>query len=158
MQRAAEIASTYLDKITTDQNESTRRSYTTSGGAIPAPIAYNNGGMVDRKTINGYIEQLKNSLNTAGDADEKTVSSILSQMDKYGSNYINKLDREDAESREGMRKNLRELNNWKKWHTPDAEYMKRAETAIRDMSFLDPDTYLYGLPGVLGSSASFNGI
>lgn len=53
---------------------------------------------------------------------------------------------------------MRELENWKKWHTPDPEYIAKAQAAAREMSFTDPNTYLFGLPGVMGSSAAFNGL
>lgn len=52
--------------------------------------------------------------------------------------------------------NMAELRKWQAWHTPSAEFLAR-EQAAQDNRLSNLDTYLASMPGVMGSSASFNG-
>ena len=55
------------------------------------------------------------------------------------------------------RKNMRELAEWKRWHTPSKAF-KAKEEAAQDNYLTNLDTYTHGMWGTLGSSAAFNGI
>ena len=109
------------------------------------------------RTLGKVVDQL-NLQNNSKRIDPKALASLHDKLFDIIGNSAQKWDKEDAENREGMRKNMQELEQWKKWRTIDKDYLAKAQAASADMSFTDVDTYLYGLPGVLGSSASFNGL
>ena len=54
-------------------------------------------------------------------------------------------------------RNMAELRKWQAWHTPSAEFLAR-EQAAQDNRLSNLDTYIASMPGVMGSSASFNGV
>lgn len=56
-----------------------------------------------------------------------------------------------------MADNIRELKSWKSsGYNPSEEFKKKAD-AVTEFNFTDPDTYIYGMPGLIGSSMSFGG-
>ena len=150
----AKIAATYIDdavKEPEDKPSSSSSAFIPYGSYMSAPKA-------GYKHTLGNLINKYNLQNNSARVDRKVLGELHDQLHSIIGNNIQKWDKEDAESREGMRKNIQELENWKKWRTIDEDYLAKANAASRDMSFTDPNTYLYGLGGVLGSSASFNGL
>lgn len=80
--------------------------------------------------------------------------NIIKNLSKQS---ISQMDKEDAESVRRANKNQQELRAWQAWHTPSAEYLANEQAAQSNM-LSQADTYLYSMPGVMGSSASFNGV
>ena len=62
-----------------------------------------------------------------------------------------------AKDKEMALQNKQEAIEWEAWHTPSREF-KAKEKAAQDNYLTSLDTYKYGIWGVLGSSASFNGV
>ena len=169
-ERAVDVALSYLNKKQTVHKStsilSTMLGAMAAGIATPTVTSQENLAARDKmiansadfrisKDIQNLVDNYKASLLEGDDEKLNQQQKLLRGEMK---NILSQLDAEDEKSREGMRMNMRELENWKKWHTPDPEYVAKAQAAARDMSFSDPDTYLFGLPGVLGSSAAFNGL
>ena len=84
---------------------------------------------------------------------ENLKNNINSTNDKFQSD----VDEEIKKDRELALRNKQEALDWLEWHTPSAEF-KAKEKAAQANYLTDFDTYKYGMWGVLGSSASFNGI
>ena len=150
----AGVASTYLDEALAKPLENDAAD----AGAAFMPLGaamYNQSKRGYQKTISDLVKNLNTYASENNISGIRTVSSKLNEL---GIAQIEKWNDEDQKSREGMRKNMQELEDWKKWRKIDPDYLAKAETSAQDLSFTDPNTYLYGLPGVLGSSASFNGL
>lgn len=152
----ARIAGTYLDRSIADPD-------LTSAANVNASSAFMTPGasMIRQQDIiyKTTVEDLVKDLNTyIKNNDIVGIRSISSKLNQIGTTQVAKWDQEDEESREGMRDNMQELEEWKKWHAVDPEYLARAEAASQELRFDNPDTYLYGLAGLFGSSASFNGL
>lgn len=81
----------------------------------------------------------------------------LNAFDNYKRIKNAKFDNDDKDWAKTAYKNLQELNFWKQFHTVSDEYTQKEQAAQRN-ELSDIDTYLYAMPGVMGSSASFNGV
>ena len=151
----ADIASTYLDSALDNfavNNIAVLSQPGTVTMAMQGTSAVNTLNKNKRATVKDLVDKLNAQVNT-GASDNAHV-----QLKDRLNELIGKFDRQDAVSREGMRKNIQELKEWNENHKIDADFLKKAEAASRDLNFLNPDTYLYGMSGVLGSSAAFNGL
>ena len=151
---AARVASTYLDQAIAKPLENDAADAGSAFMPLGAAML-NQSKRGYQKTIQGLVENLNQHVK---DNDVNGIRTVSSELNKIGISQVEKWDKQDEDSREGMRKNIQELENWKKWRKIDPEFLSRAEAASQELSFTDPDTYLYGLSGVLGSSASFNGL
>lgn len=150
------VAGTYLDKSIADPNMTSVASANASSAFMPLGASMIRQQDITHKTT---VEDLIKDLNTyIKNNDILGIRTISSKLNEIGTTQVEQWDREDEESREGMRDNMRELEEWKKWHAVDPEYLARAEAASQELRFDNPDTYLYGLAGLFGSSASFNGL
>ena len=153
----ARIAGTYLDQAIAKPIEEKPMD---AGSYIPVGTVGQR--QLYKKAEAGYqttIADLVKNLNTyIKDGNFSGIKTISSKLNELGTSQLEKWNTEDEKSREGMRKNIQELESWKKWRKIDPDYLAKAEASAQELSFTDIDTYLYGLPGVLGSSASFNGL
>ena len=78
-------------------------------------------------------------------------------LGEYLKNSYTELDSENKDYAARAYKNLNELEFWKQFHTVSPEFEKKEQDAQANL-LSDLDTYCYSMPGVMGSSASFNGI
>ena len=156
MAQKAVVASTYLDSAANMPAQ--------ENASVPGAAFMPTGAMMRNTAKLGYqhtIEDLVKDLSASysgRNIDINAINSIGAKLQQLGQSKTQKWDTEDVDSREGFYANKKELDEWKKWKTIDKDYLAKAEASARDLSFTDPNTYLYGLPGVLGSSASFNGL
>ena len=161
LKKQADVATTYLNSALADIAPDrdipiyTKIAQFAMGEYRNTPVQYNNGKYNPK--IQTLVDKLSEEINNPRTSIQQlsttsyTLKNILDQA-------VQRFDKEDEFSREGMRKNMEELDKWKKSHPVDKDFIKKARESQQDLSFLDPDTYLYGLPGVLGSSAAFNGL
>lgn len=98
----------------------------------------NPGRHIDESFLNSYL-QLRNN--------------IISTNDKFQEDA----DIEINKDKDLALRNKQEAIDWEEWHTPSKEFKAR-EKAAQSNYLTQFDTYKYGMWGVLGSSASFNGI
>ena len=101
-----------------------------------------------------------NNYTKDGQLDSDKINIIRNALNKVKTGIpkvYEELDRSDEKSMRRADKNQNELRKWQAWHTPSAEYLAK-EQAAQDNLLSNLDTYLYSLPGVMGSSASFNGM
>lgn len=146
----ARIAATYLDKdIPTKQ----RYINMPMGGAG----MYTTLDLGKNVSTTPSISELVKSLNT-NRQDFESLRETQSQLLQILSGQSQFWDKDDENSKEGIRSNAKDLKRWQEWRTVDPEYLAKAQAAAQHLKFTDPDTYVYGLGGVLGSSAAFNGI
>ena len=161
LKRNADVAVTYLDQAIANKTPDrdipiyTKIANFAIGQYGRTPVEYSNGQY--NPTIQNLIDTLSKQA-TDRNVDQTAVNNTILQLKNQLDGAINRFDEEDEVSREGMRQNMEELEKWNKAHPIDADFLAKAEKASQDLSFLDPDTYLYGLSGVLGSSAAFNGL
>ena len=161
LKRNADVAVTYLDQAIADKTPDrdipiyTKIANIAMGQYGRTPVEYSNGQY--NPTIQNLIDTLSKQA-TDRNVDQTAVNNTILQLKDRLDSAINRFDEEDEVSREGMRQNMEDLEKWNKAHPIDADFLEKAEKASQDLSFLDPDTYLYGLSGVLGSSAAFNGL
>lgn len=152
----ARVAGTYLDKSIADPDlTSTANINASSAFMTPGASMIRQQDIIYKTTVEDLVKDLNTYIKNH---DIVGIRSISSKLNQIGTTQVAKWDQEDEESREGMRDNMQELEEWKKWHAIDPEYLARAEAASQELRFDDPDTYLYGLAGLFGSSASFNGL
>lgn len=152
----ARVAGTYLDKSIADPDLTSAANVNASSTFMtPAASMIRQQDIIYKTTVEDLVKDLNTYIKNN---DIVGIRSISSKLNQIGTTQVAKWDQEDEESREGMRDNMQELEEWKKWHAVDPEYLARAEAASQELRFDNPDTYLYGLAGLFGSSASFNGL
>lgn len=159
--REVGVAVSYLDSNINNQTPDrdipifTKIANLAMGEYRRTPVEYKNGQY--NPTIQTLVDKLSEYA-TSKNVDQPAVNNTISQLKGQLDSAIRRFDEQDEVSREGMRKDMEELEEWNKNHPVDPDFIAKAEAASQDLSFLDPDTYLYGLSGVLGSSAAFNGL
>ena len=159
--KSADVAVSYLDKAINNNAPDRdipiymKIANVAMGEYGRTPVEYNNGWYTP--TIQNLINKLTEQA-TSKSVDQPAVNNTVVALQNKLDAAIKRFDEQDEVSREGMRKNIEELEEWEKNHPVDSEFLAKAEAASQDLSFLNPDTYLYGLPGVLGSSSAFNGL
>ena len=103
--------------------------------AIIAKHGYNNLPLEIKSQIKQYSQNI-----------DGAVGQIREEFDKKRPELLNR-----------MADNIRELKSWKSsGYNPSEEFKKKAD-AVTEFNFTDPDTYIYGMPGLIGSSMSFGG-
>lgn len=83
--------------------------------------------------------------------------SIKESIDKKNRQFQDSADKQIVYDKQKAIENKQEALDWEAWHTPSAEF-KAKEKAAQDNYLTSFDTYTHGMWGVLGSSASFNGV
>lgn len=118
-----------------------RREGGKTANAIKEAIdLFNKTDWGNRTLTTRSLERISNNLNRFNAYKSEFDNNVLQNIIPDAIKSINE-DKQDLEK-----------------YYVDPAYKRRAEAAQRSMKFTDLDTYLYGLPGVLGSSASNNGI
>lgn len=100
-------------------------------------------------TNHGYdnlLPELKSQIKDHSNNIDNAVNQIHQEFEAKRPELLNR-----------MADNIRELKSWQASnYNPSEEFKKKAD-AVTEFNFTDPATYIYGMPGLIGSSMSFGG-
>lgn len=144
MQKAIEDAAALEDGVKEAYSYNLGSNYGSSISGIAFRNLYNfTNGIKDGLPINANVlMQLQDGINQL----KPLVQNSIQAMANDDKGYMIRAD-----------ENMKELRKWQAWHMPSAEFLAR-EQAAQDNKLSQLDTYLASMPGVMGSSASFNGV
>ena len=146
--KAAKTAATYYDK-------SPGTSVYASPGAAASMKAKPIGPSADLDEINRIINEngYENLTSDQREIISKRIQSINDAVREVKIEYENELPKLLTR----MADNVKELKSWSASdYKPSEEFTRKAD-AVTEFNFTDPNTYVYGLPGLIGSSMSFGG-
>lgn len=104
--------------------------------------------------LDNFLERIKKN-DRLNERQLQEFKLNASRIQNSYSTYINELDEKTKDDFVGAQKNINELRDWERWHTISDDYLRKEKQAQQNL-LSDVDTYLYGMPGIMGSSASFN--
>lgn len=94
---------------------------------------------------------------TLSQEQRQAIKKYTQNIDDVVSKEEQKFNEERPKLLRRMADNIREMKSWMNSEfNPSEEFNKRADAAT-SFDFTDPDTYVYGMPGLIGSSMSFGG-
>lgn len=114
-----------------------------------------------KKDAKYNLEAIENIIAKNGYNLSPTVKANLQQYTKNIDAAVEQINQEFNAKRpellNRMADNIRELKSWQaSKYNPSEEFTKKVN-AVTEFNFTDPNTYIYGMPGLIGSSMSFGG-
>ena len=114
-----------------------------------------------KKDTKYNLEAIENIIAKNGYNLSPTVKANLRQYTKNIDAAVEQINQEFKAKRpellNRMADNIRELKSWQaSKYNPSEEFTKKVN-AVTEFNFTDPNTYIYGMPGLIGSSMSFGG-
>lgn len=86
--------------------------------------------------------------------DRDTVKKLISALSVNNKRYKQQMGVENKNALAEGNLKYKELEQYRKWHMPSKDFLEKAQAA-QENKLSDIDTYLYSMPGTLGSSASY---
>lgn len=160
LQRTVEEGATYDMSIDSKFDTNQMGDFATNR----AIAFYNPEVRARRRTISDTTKDLVNVVKGAGLVPGKSISESIKDRIISLSDEINNRSKDyDAyknytisKNNQEARRNIKEIEEWKAWHTPSKEF-KAKEEAAQDNYLTNMTTYTHGMWGVIGSSSSFMG-
>jgi hypothetical protein len=160
LQRTVEEGATYDTSIDSKFDTNQMGDFATNR----AIAFYNPEVRARRRTISDTTKDLVNVVKGAGLVPGKSISesvkdriiSLSDEINNRSKDYDTYKNYTINKNNQEARRNIKEIEEWKAWHTPSKEF-KAKEAAAQDNYLTNMATYTHGMWGVIGSSSSFMG-